>query len=169
MQRRLIVCLTILCGLVIAGNAPAALYTWVDERGVTHITDAPVVQGADNAKIEKRSSEDGDYRWFGCTSLSLEEKAAAVEFLERQEGWPTRPDFKPTNRRYGDAFQSVAVYEARLPDEVIKKTRCSSGYQEVHIKTAKNLKDRTRCRIAGVELGQQRFQPSACMKQKKNP
>jgi len=167
MTRRLVVVLMICCGILIAGNALAAFYTWVDEQGVTHISDAPVEQGGQNAKVEKRPGGNDEYRWFGCPGLDLEESSAAAEFL-RSQGWSAKPDYRPNARRFGDAFQSVRIFEVRLPEEAIKGTRCSSGYQEVRVKSVKNPKDRNRCRIASVELGNQRFQPSSCMKEKKN-
>ncbi len=169
MREGCIVGLLICCALLFAGNAGAALYTWVDEKGVTHISDAPVAQEDDGTKLKTHHTERDDIVWFDCRESMQRARIAAVEYLEQREGWPTVPDVSRQTKHIQNMLDSRVdhAFEARLPDDVVKKAGCTSGQQEVKVRTEPDIKNPKQCRITKVELGRKKFSPAACMKGKK--
>jgi hypothetical protein len=163
------VVLMIFCIFVFSGSATAGLYRWVDENGDVHYSDTPVAQDKKASKFEKISGgadesivDSGE--WFNCIERPRRAEVAASELLEQQEGWPTTPVFSGHNRQFVNGFMLELHYDAKLPNNVVKEAGCAYGYQAVKVKTEQDSKDRTKCRILGVELGQKRLEPPKCRK-----
>ncbi|MHB8771395.1 MAG: DUF4124 domain-containing protein [Syntrophales bacterium] len=169
MRKSCIVGFLIFCGLLFAGNTTAALYTWVDEKGVTHISDAPVAQDNDGTKLKKHYDEKDDIIWFDCKESMQRARIAAVEYLEEREGWPTVPEVSRQTKHIQNMLDSRVdhAFEAKLPDDVVKKAGCNFGQQEVKVRTEPDIKNPKRCRITKVELGRKKFAPASCVKGKK--
>jgi hypothetical protein len=120
MARMCTVLIAIFC-VFSAGNATAAFYTWVDEKGVTHISDTPVPQG--NKEIKYRtysdsnsSSSGNEEDWFKCSEMAIRADDAALTALREFEEWKSVPatdiEFGPkSSGRTGDVAEfSFSVY-----------------------------------------------------------
>lgn len=154
MNRVFTVVLIIFCGLLISGYAMAEFYEWVDENGVTHISDSPVAQETQKIKYKKLGENDNeDYnRWINCSTALRKAEIKARALLKENEKWSALDD-KDIIARFGTSSRNgdVLTYDNSfmMSYDVSPKQRVAQRWT-VQIKT--HPKDKNSCSIMTVDL-----------------